>query len=299
MNKMKKRIFDLTKEDITKISRRDLVDCIRHSEGRSMMVENVVSAEPPFDLVSGAEIAASLGADFITLNCLDVFDPKANVNGAANHQVKEYFTIEELKELSGRIIGCNLEPVPHDFSNIAIGRSVTRETVEEVVRLGLKYVMLTGNPGMQVSQETILDAIRLVREISDDLLIIAGKMHGGGIGNDYNLDIVKDFSSAGADIVMFPAPYTTPGVTPEIAYQMMSAVHENNMLGLLAIGTSQEGAGEQYIEKVTMASKAAGADIVHIGDGGYGGLAVPENIIRMGMTIRGRRHQFKRMANRR
>ncbi|NIY81821.1 DUF7916 family protein [Vibrio hepatarius] len=296
---MKKRIFDLTKEDITKISRRDLVDCIRHSEGRSMMVENVVSAEPPFDLVSGAEIAASLGADFITLNCLDVFDPKANVNGAANHQVKEYFTIEELKELSGRIIGCNLEPVPHDFSNIAIGRSVTRETVEEVVRLGLKYVMLTGNPGMQVSQETILDAIRLVREISDDLLIIAGKMHGGGIGNDYNLDIVKDFSSAGADIVMFPAPYTTPGVTPEIAYQMMSAVHENNMLGLLAIGTSQEGAGEQYIEKVTMASKAAGADIVHIGDGGYGGLAVPENIIRMGMTIRGRRHQFKRMANRR
>lgn len=296
---MKKRIFDLTKEDIAKISRRDLVDCIRHSEGRSMMVENVVSAEPPFDLVSGAEIAASLGADFITLNCLDVFDPKANVNGAANHQVKDYFTIEELKELSGRIIGCNLEPVPHDFSNIAIGRSVTRETVQEVVRHGLKYVMLTGNPGMEVSQETILGAIRLVREISDDLLIIAGKMHGGGIGNDYNLDIVKDFSTAGADIVMFPAPYTTPGVTPQIAYQMMSAVHENNMLGLLAIGTSQEGASEQYIEKVTMASKAAGADIVHIGDGGYGGLAVPENIIRMGITIRGRRHQFKRMANRR
>ncbi len=218
---MKKRIFDLTKEDIANISRRDLVDCIRHSEGRSMMVENVVAAEPPFDLVSGAEIAASLGADFITLNCLDVFDPKANVNGAANHQVKEYFTIEELKELSGRIVGCNLEPVPHNFSNIAIGRSVTRETVEEVVKLGLKYVMLTGNPGMQVSQETILDAIRLVREISDDLLIIAGKMHGGGIGNDYNLDIVKDFSSAGADIVMFPAPYTTPGVTPEIAFQMI------------------------------------------------------------------------------
>ncbi|PFG58354.1 hypothetical protein ATG66_0899 [Vibrio sp. ES.051] len=296
---MKKRIFDLTKADIATMTRTDLVECIRISEGRSMMVENVVSAEPPFDLVSGAEIAASLGADFITLNCLDVFDAKANVNGAANHGVKDHFTIDEIKELSGRLIGCNLEPVPADFTDIPLGRAVTRESVEQAVRLGLDYVMLTGNPGMLVSQETILDAITLVRQVSEDILIIAGKMHGGGVGNDYNLDIIKGFAEAGADVVMFPAPYTTPGVTPEMAYQMMQAVHANNLLGLLAIGTSQEGASEHFIEQVAMASKAAGADIVHIGDGGYGGLAVPENILRMGMTIRGRRHQFKRMANRR
>ncbi|OEF07744.1 dihydrodipicolinate synthase [Vibrio genomosp. F10] len=296
---MKKRIFDLTKADINQLTRKELVECIRISEGRAMMVENVVSAEPPFDLVSGAEIAASLGADFITLNCLDLFDPKANVNGAVNHQVNDHFTIEELKELSGRLIGCNLEPVPAGFTDIQIGRSVTKETVEESVRLGLNYIMLTGNPGMLVSQETILEAIKLVRQVSDDILIIAGKMHGGGIGNDYNLDIVKQFSEAGADVMMFPAPYTTPGVTPEMTHKMMTVVHENNMLGLLTIGTSQEGASEQFIEQVTMASKASGADIVHIGDGGYGGLAVPENIIRMGITLRGRRHQFKRMANRR
>lgn len=296
---MDKRIFDLTKADIETITRNELVNCIRASEGRAMMVENVVSAEPPFDLVSGAEIAASLGADFITLNCLDVFNPKASVNGALNHKVKNYFTIAELKELSGRLIGCNLEPVPTNVTDIQPGRSVTRETVEEAINLGLNYIMLTGNPGMLVSQETILDAIKLVRQISEEILIIAGKMHGGGLGNDYNLDIVKDFAEAGADVVMFPAPYTTPGVTPDIAHTMMEAVHANNMLGLLAIGTSQEGASEQFIEQVSMASKAAGADIVHIGDGGYGGLALAENIIRMGITIRGRRHQFKRMANRR
>lgn len=296
---MKKRIFDLTKSDINNLTREELVQCIHRSEGRAMMVENVTVAEPPFDLVSGAEIAASLGADFITLNCLDVFNPKAAVTGAENHEVKDHFTIRELKELSGRLIGCNLEPVPPGFTGIDLGRSVTRETVQKVVNLGLNYVMLTGNPGMLVSQETILTAIKLVREVSPDILIIAGKMHGGGIGNDYNLDIVEDFAKAGADVIMFPAPYTTPGVTPELAQKMMTAVHKNNLLGMLAIGTSQEGASEQYIEKVTMESKAAGADIVHIGDGGYGGLAVPENIIRMGITLRGRRHQFKRMANRR
>ncbi|GLO63150.1 hypothetical protein MACH09_36580 [Vibrio sp. MACH09] len=296
---MNKRIFDLTKADIETMTRNELVNCIRASEGRAMMVENVVSAEPPFDLVSGAEIAASLGADFITLNCLDVFNPKASVNGALNHNVKDHFTVAELKTLSGRLIGCNLEPVPSDFADIQPGRSVTRETVEQAMNLGFNYIMLTGNPGMLVSQETILDAIKLVRQISEEILIIAGKMHGGGLGNDYNLDIVKNFAEAGADVVMFPAPYTTPGVTPDMAHTMMEVVHANNMLGLLAIGTSQEGASEQFIEQVSMASKAAGADIVHIGDGGYGGLAPPENIIRMGITIRGRRHQFKRMANRR
>lgn len=79
----------------------------------------------------------------------------------------------------------------------------------------------------------------------------------------------------------------------------MSEVHKAGLLGMLAIGTSQEGSGENYIEKVAMESKAAGADIVHIGDSGYSGLAIPENIIRLGITLRGRRHQYKRMANRR
>ncbi|MGR5149892.1 dihydrodipicolinate synthase [Photobacterium alginatilyticum] len=296
---MKKRIFDLTSHDVKNMTRDEIVACIRQSEGRTMMVENVAAMAPLLDLVSGAEIAAAFGADMITLNCLDIFAPRAEVSGASNHGVKDHFTVEELRSLTGRLLGCNLEPVPENFTDIQIGRSVTRETVEHAVELGMNYIMLTGNPGMHVTQETILNAIQLCREVSQEIVIIAGKMHGGGVGNDYNLDIVRNFAEAGADIMMFPAPYTTPGVTPQLAHQMMTAVHNAGMLGLLAIGTSQEGASESYIEQVAMASKAAGADIVHIGDGGYSGIAIPENIIRMGITIRGRRHQFKRMANRR
>ncbi|WP_299019743.1 dihydrodipicolinate synthase [uncultured Photobacterium sp.] len=296
---MKKRIFDLTRHDIANMSRTDIVDCIRRSEGRSMMVENVTSMAPPVDLVSGAEIAAAFGADMITLNCLDLMEPRAEVNGAADHGSADHFTVQELKQLSGRMIGCNLEPVPQGFTDINIGRSLTKETVEKAVELGMNYIMLTGNPGMMVSQETILNAIALTREVSKDILIIAGKMHGGGVGNDYNLEFIPQFAEAGADIMMFPAPYTTPGMNPALASTVMDAVHEAGMLGMLAIGTSQEGASESYIEKVTIESKGAGADIVHIGDGGYGGIAVPENIMRMGITLRGRRHQFKRMANHR
>ncbi|NOI16264.1 DUF7916 family protein [Vibrio hepatarius] len=293
---MKKRIFDYTSEDFRHANRQQIVDSIRLSEGRTLMVENVVAITPPIDVVSGAEIAAAFGADMITLNCLDVMSPKIRV---LSEDPEASMSIAQVKEVTGRLIGCNLEPVPADVQHIDIGRTVTTQTVEKAIELGLDYVMLTGNPGNCVTQETILDAISLVRSVSQEIIIVAGKMHAGGVGNDYNLSIVPAFAEAGADIMMFPAPYTTPGVDPLLAKEMMAAVHSSGMLGMLAIGTSQEGATESYIEQVAIASKAAGADIVHIGDGGYSGIAPPENILHLGITLRGRRHQYKRMANRR
>ncbi|NIY85246.1 DUF7916 family protein [Vibrio hepatarius] len=293
---MKKRIFDYTSEDFRHANRQQIVDSIRLSEGRTLMVENVVAITPPIDVVSGADIAAAFGADMITLNCLDVMSPKIRV---LSEDPEASMSIAQVKEATGRLIGCNLEPVPADVQHIDIGRTVTTQTVEKAIELGLDYVMLTGNPGNCVTQETILDAISLVRSVSQEIIIVAGKMHAGGVGNDYNLSIVPAFAEAGADIMMFPAPYTTPGVDPQLAKEMMAAVHSSGMLGMLAIGTSQEGATESYIEQVAIASKAAGADIVHIGDGGYSGIAPPENILHLGITLRGRRHQYKRMANRR
>lgn len=41
---------------------------------------------------------------------------------------------------------------------------------------------------------------------------------------------------------------------------------------------------------------AFGADIHAIGDGGYAGCTVPENVYQLSMSIRGRRFTFKRMA---
>lgn len=296
---MKKRVFDLTREDILTASRQDILAAIQLAEGRTIMAECVTTMQPAIDLVSNPEIAAAFGADMITLNCLDVFDAKVEVLGGEAHGTATSLDINTVKAFTGRLVGCNLEPVPADVTHIPLGRAVSEASVTQAIELGMDYIMLTGNPGMKVSQETILDAIALVRRLSEDIIIIAGKMHGGGVGNDYSLSFVQQFAEAGADIMMFPAPYTTPGITTNMACEIMSEVHKQNMLGLLAIGTSQEGGTESYIEQVAMEAKAAGADIIHIGDGGYSGLAVPENILRLGLTVRGRRHQFKRMANRR
>ena len=43
-------------------------------------------------------------------------------------------------------------------------------------------------------------------------------------------------------------------------------------------------------------SKMAGIDIHHIGDSGYTGIAVPENLIAYSEAIRGRRHTLRDMA---
>lgn len=40
----------------------------------------------------------------------------------------------------------------------------------------------------------------------------------------------------------------------------------------------------------------AGADIQHIGDAGYAGVALPENIMALSIAIRGVRHTYGRMA---
>ena len=65
---------------------------------------------------------------------------------------------------------------------------------------------------------------------------------------------------------------------------------------MTTIGTSQEGASEAVIEKIALMSKMAGVDIQHIGDCGTFGMALPENIMKLSVTIRGVRHTYRRMA---
>ena len=67
-------------------------------------------------------------------------------------------------------------------------------------------------------------------------------------------------------------------------------------LSLTAIGTSQEGADEAVIKEIALINKRAGADIQHIGDAGWCGVALPENIMALSVAIRGKRHTYFKMA---
>ena len=70
-----KRIFDLTQKEVLTSNRNDLLGAIKASEGRTVMSETVISTMSLLDGVSNPEVARAFGADMITLNTFDVFNP--------------------------------------------------------------------------------------------------------------------------------------------------------------------------------------------------------------------------------
>jgi len=312
-----KRIFELNLDDIMSYSKDDLLESIRSSEGRALMAETDIAKQPIVYGVSNPELAAAFGADLITLNLFDfdapfifgIDDCDLKISGAhdfanmadeinkkicRNRLDGDY--VKKVKMIIGRFLGVNLEPVPDgiDYPN---GRKLTRQNLIKAKELGFDYIVITGNPNTGITNQAILDGINTAAGIlGDDTAIIAGKMHGAGGGNIYDPQVLKDFANAGADMVLICAPGTVPGMDQDLCRRQIEAIHETGKMALTAIGTSQEGSSSRVIEQIAMMSKMAGADMQHIGDAGYGGIALPENITALSVAIRGKRHTYRRMG---
>jgi hypothetical protein len=132
-------------------------------------------------------------------------------------------------------------------------------------------------------------------------MLVAGKMHAAGIlseGGESILtkDDIAEFIENGADVILLPAPGTVPGITLEYARDLIVYAHKMGSMTMTAIGTSQEGASVETIRQIALMCKMAGADLHHIGDTGYIGMALPENIHAYSIAIRGVRHTYARMA---
>ncbi|WP_077620330.1 PEP phosphonomutase [Bacillus sinesaloumensis] len=299
-----KRLLDCTASDFKKMNGQDLKQSIKASEGRVILSEVIGSFQPMYPSVTNAEMASAFGADLLIFNYFDVFSPFVE-----GFQAQEGESIvEKLKELTGRPIGLNLEPVDPNaiqlekLNQLPKGRLATEESLSEAKKLGFDFVCLTGNPKTGVTNSEIVVAIKKAREVfGNEGLIIAGKMHGAGVANESGSGIISEtalesFVEAGADVILMPAPGTVPGITLESTEKNVRFVHSKGALVMLTIGTSQEGADEATIRQIALTSKMAGADIYHIGDAGYHGIAVPENIMTYSIAIRGKRHTYIRMA---
>ena len=108
---------------------------------------------------------------------------------------------------------------------------------------------------------------------------------------------VRRFREAGADVLLFPAPGTVPGITMEYVRELVGFAHGMGALTITAVGTSQEGADTDTIRRIALMCKMTGTDIHHLGDTGYTGMALPENIQAYSVAIRGIRHTYHRMAS--
>ena len=301
---MPKRLIDTTAGELSGYSKKDLLTAIAASEGRTLAAETIGTVTPMLVNITNAEFVASLGADLIMLNIFDVNNPV--IQGLP--QVPPDETIREVKRLTGRMTAINLEPAiikneeEKSVWNLTEGRRATVENARKAADMGVDMIILTGNPGVGVDNEAIIQALSKLKEaVGDRVILTAGKMHASGIISEAGENIltekdVEAFLEAGADVILLPAPGTVPGITMEYAGKLIKKAHEKGALAMTTIGTSQEGADEETIRQIALMCKMAGADIHHIGDSGYMGMALPENITAYSVAIRGKRHTYRRMA---
>ncbi|MDO4269585.1 MAG: haloacid dehalogenase-like hydrolase [Eubacteriales bacterium] len=302
---MAKRLLSCAASDMAGMDRAALLQAIANSEGRVLACETIGTVQPMLGDVTNAEFAASQGADLLLLNLFDVRRPQIN----ALPPCAPEDTVRVLKKLTGRPVGVNLEPVnrPSEVDGdplwaLSEGRRATVENAVRAADMGVDFLLLTGNPGIGVSNDAITDTLRAFRDaVGGRVVLCAGKMHAAGVPSEGGTHILTEadvdaFLDAGADVILLPAPGTVPGITTEYARGLIERAHARNKLAMTAVGTSQEGADTDTIRRIALACKMAGADIHHLGDAGYAGMALPENIFAYSVAIRGVRHTYHRMA---
>ena len=302
-----KRFLDCTASDFENMKKKELLEAISASEGRVLVCETIGILQPMLGDVTNAEFVASMGADMILLNMFDVNHPV--IQGLPKTEDRE--VIRKIKQLTGRPVGINLEPLEQgkessvetsEMWKLSGGRVATLENAKTAVEMGVDFIVLTGNPGIGVTNAAITDTLKLYREhLGEQVVLIAGKMHASGILSECGEHIlteadVRAFAEAGADIILLPAPGTVPGITMEYVRSLVVCAHSLGKMTLTAIGTSQEGADTDTIKEIALMCKMTGTDLHHLGDAGYGGMALPENILEYGKVIRGIRHTYHRMA---
>ncbi len=273
---MGKRYIDCSARELAAYHKKELLQSIADSEGRVLAAETIGTVTPMLVNITNAEFVTSLGADIIMLNIFDVDHPV--INGLP--EVAPEDTIHEVKRLTGRMVAINLEP------------AAVRNDGEKSVW------SLTEGRRATVENAALAD---LNEAVGDRVILTAGKMHASGILSEAGEKILtkedaETFIEAGADVLLLPAPGTVPGFTMEHAAELIKTAHEKGVLAMTTIGTSQEGADEETIRQIALMCKMAGADIHHIGDSGYMGMALPENITAYSVAIRGKRHTYRRMA---
>ena len=293
---MVKRFISSNASEILSMTAPELKQSIKASEGRVILSENVAFKESYIGDVTNAEIARSFGADLILLNGIDIFQPFV-----AGLDAKEDF-VEELHRLVGRPIGINLEPVDSQAQMagerlvINEGRQASLATIQRAEERGVDFICLTGNPGTGVTNQAIIDTIRVVKENFSGLLI-AGKMHASGVDEPVaDLEAIAQFIEAGVDIVLAPAVGSVPGFDEQDLKQIVRLAHQKGALVMSAIGTRQESADEDIVKQMAIRNKICGVDIQHIGDSGYGCLAPVENIFAMSKALRGQRHTISMIS---
>ena len=286
------RILDRSGPDLAALHGRDLVDAIRAAEGRTVLAEVVATAPPLLTGTSNAELVAAFGADLV---CCNLVDPAAGGVVVTGLESLEPAPIGfgGLARLLGRPVGCDLEP---DVPSVPAPSRGTAAAAHAAASGGAAFVLVTANPGRGTDVADLARTVATLRAAEPDLLLFAGKMHQAGSEERIGPHTADALVAAGADGVLVPVPGTVPGLDEDTVRRTVLTARDAGALAISTIGTSQEGADLTTIRTLALTAKRIGADVHHLGDAGWTGLASPDAVHAYSVAIRGVRHTWNRMA---
>lgn len=151
--------------------------------------------------------------------------------------------------------------------------------------MNLASICLTGNPDIRVSNQHIINVVKLAKEHFYGL-IIAEKCTALGLNEPVvDKNIIASIIDAGADILMAPTKGAVSGVRDDLTYHTIDYSHTRDTLVMSGIGTSQDNAAKNIIRKFAYNRKITRVGIQYFGDVGYNGLALIERNYKMSITL--------------
>lgn len=273
------RILNCRTHDFAKpAAASELVQAIVASEGRVIMAEVAAGASPLYGEVTNGELLCAFGCDLLLVKGMNCRTQA--IQGCEN--------LAHFKALTGRLIGVSMEvladpslddPRACNLSNLALLQEAD-------------FYCLTAYDKPGVTAERVIDALRQVRAMTDKMILVA-KFYASGLAEpqEYARYVLE-----GADGVIIPAPASCRGASEEKVACALEAVQAVGGVGITTLSSSQEGADEDTVRQIALASKRCGADMYNFGDAGVAGMADPQALYAFSMAVRGRRHTWVRMA---
>jgi len=306
MNEVK-RMLNASKSDFKKMTPMALKESILKAEGRTIMGQHLLFAGSGLvHGVTNTELLFSWGADMMMLNTFDLDHPNENPGLCG-------MTFQELKELCNRPIGIYLgcpkenQPLKNDLYRMD-GMLATDEHVKKAVEMGADFIILGGNPGSHTSIDDVIKRTKHIKKhYGDEIFLFAGKWEDGvdekvlgdPLAKRDAKEIIKALIDAGADCIDLPAPGSRHGISVDMIRELVEFTHsyKPGTLAMTFLNSSVEGADVDTIRMVALKMKETGADIHAIGDGGFAGCTLPENIHQLSISIKGKAYTYFRMAS--
>jgi hypothetical protein len=273
------RILNCRTSDFSQsVTADELKQAISASEGRVIMAEVAAGAVPLYGEVTNGELLCAFGADLLLVKGMD----------CQTHKIQGCDNLHHFKQLTGRLVGVSFEVLADNTpDNLRAWDPAQLSLVAEA-----DFYCLTAYDKPGVTAAHVCEALGQLRALTDKLILVA-KFYSAGL---VDAETYAGFIAAGADGVIVPAPSSCRGASEARVERVLSAIQTAGGLAITTISSSQEGADEETVRQIALASKRCGADVYNFGDAGVAGMADPQAVYTLSMAVRGKRHTWVRMS---